>query len=234
MATQQQDEIVRFLKRTRLFQDVPSVQLEGIAPQCVCIRKKQGDVLFRKGDAAKYFYFIKSGVITESVSYRESVDVIIKLKIPGDYFGETAVMAGIPYLSTSLAVSDAQLIAIPKNVFLILAANNFCVCQTVIRELTERLTNSAQKMVNNMFLDAEGRLASVIVSLIASLGQKLPCQIPITQGSLAASCGMARQTAAEIIGRWKKAGWIDTGRGKINVRDITPLLQIIADSELRC
>ena len=228
------NDTTRFLKKTKLLREVSPEQLEELEQKSFYRKIRQGDILFRNGDASNYLYFLKSGLITESINYRDSVDVIIKLKIPGDYFGETAVMTGIPYLSTSLAVADSTVLAIPKEAFLNLARSNFCVCQMVITELTERLTKSAQKMVNNMYLNAEGRLASVIMSMIVTLGKSRPYELPITQEKLAASCGLSRQTAAQIIGNWKRDGWIATGRGKIIISDITPLLQIVANSEMHC
>ena len=58
-------------------------------------------------------------------------------------------------------------------------------------------------MVNAMYLDAPGRLASIIVNLTTNSSQK-NMTIRITQSSLAASSGMARQTAAKILGNWRK------------------------------
>ena len=56
----------------------------------------------------------------------------------------------------------------------------------------------------------------------------------MTQSSLAASAGMARQTAAAILGEWRKAGWISTDRGRLSVLDLDCLLDLIMNSELRC
>ena len=104
----------------------------------------------------------------------------------------------------------------------------------VIRELVERLTNSAQNMVNSMYLDAPGRLAFTLLNLMPGAGQARSGELRVTQSSLAASAGMARQTAAAILGEWRKAGWISTDRGRLSVLDLDCLLDLIMNSELRC
>lgn len=227
-------DISSFFKTTNIFREVPLPVLEEAAGHCRLSHHKRGTILYRKGDPASLMYFLQRGYIMEQVYYRESVDVIIKVKCPGDYFGETAVMTNTEYLNTALVTEDSSLVVMPKDVFLKLAWSNPSVCQVVIRELVERLTNSAQNMVNSMYLDAPGRLAFTILNLMPGAGQSRGAELRVTQSSLAASAGMARQTAAGILGEWRKAGWISTDRGRLSVLDIDCLLDIIMNSELRC
>lgn len=223
-----------YLKTTRIFQEVPLAILENAAEQCQLSHPKRGTILYHKGDNASSMYFLQHGHIMESVYYRESVDIIINIKCPGDYFGETAIMTGTQYLNTALVTEDSTLVCMPKKVFLQLASNYYGICQVVIRELVERLTNSAQNMVNFMYLDAPGRLAFTILNLTSAVGHEQLIELPVTQSALAASSGMARQTAAKILSDWRKDGWISTSRGKFAIQDVDRLLQIILNSELRC
>lgn len=213
---------------------MPLPVLEEAAEHCRISRHKRGTILYRKGDPASLMYFLQQGYVMEQVYYRESVDVIIKVKCPGDYFGETAVMTDMEYLNTALVTEDSSLVVMPKGVFLQLAWSNHTICQVVIRELVERLTNSAQNMVNSMYLDAPGRLAFTLLNLMPGAGQARSGELRVTQSSLAASAGMARQTAAAILGEWRKAGWISTDRGRLSVLDLDCLLDLIMNSELRC
>lgn len=222
----------RYLKSTALFRDVPQTALEQAVEHCRIARRKRGTILFRKGDSANSFYVIEQGYVMEQVYYGESVDVIVKVKAPGDYFGETALMTDTDYLNTALVLEDAVLLILPKEVFLPLAWAHPCICQVVIRELVERLTNSAENMVHSMYLDAPGRLAFTVLNLTTAANRTL--DLPVTQGALAATAGMARQTAAKILGEWRKEGWISTERGRLSVLNVDQLLQIILSSELRC
>ena len=225
--------ISSFLKSTNIFREVPLPVLEEAAGHCRISNHKRGTILYRKGDPASLMFFLQRGYIMEQVYYRESVDIIIKVKCPGDYFGETAVMTDMEYLNTALVTEDSSVV-MPKAVFLQLAWTNHTICQVVIRELVERLTNSAQNMVNSMYLDAPGRLAFTLLNLMPGAGQSRNAELRVTQSSLAASAGMARQTAAAILGDWRKAGWITTDRGRLSVLDLDCLLDIIMNSELRC
>ncbi|ODU56052.1 MAG: hypothetical protein ABT01_04740 [Clostridium sp. SCN 57-10] len=234
MLTDKTGDISGFLKTTHIFQNVPLAALEEAAVRCVISHPRRGAILYRKGNSAKFMYFLRQGYVMESVNYRESVDVIVKVKCPGDYFGETAIMTDMEYQNTAIVTEDANLILMPKETFLRLAQSNYSVCSVVIRELVERLTNSAQNMVNSMYLDAPGRLAFTILNLTGVADKRHIREIRVTQGALAASSGMARQTAAKVLSEWRRDGWIATDRGKLCVLDVDRLLNIILNSELRC
>ncbi len=224
-----------FLKNTGLFRNAPDDALKEAAVHCCTEKVKRGRFLYRKGDFANCFYILKKGYLMEQFSYRESLEIIVKVKCPGDYFGETALMTDSDYRNSAIIMEDSELIVMPKNTFLKLVWSSPSVCRVIVRELVERLTNSAQNMLNSMYLDAPGRLAFTLINLTTgSSGEIRNPEVRITQSALASSAGMARQTAAKILGDWRRSGWLGTDRGKITVLDYDSLMNIILTSELRC
>lgn len=219
------------LKKSSLFGDLTAKELEELARYCKYVHKPKGSVIYRKDDLANQLYLIQSGYVMESVYYGSSLDVMIKVREPGEYIGEMGILSEKPYPNTSFALEDTWLIAIPRTCFLDLVWNNVKVCRVIIRQLIERLTNSSRNMVHSMYLDAPGRLAFTLLNLTANTNQK-SMQVRVTQGALAASSGMARQTAAKILGQWRTSGWISTERGRISVQDFEALSEIILNSEI--
>ena len=126
---------------------------------------------------------------------------------------------------------DTCLVAISRAQFLDTIWSNTSVCRVIILELIERLNNSAQNMVNSMYLDASGRLAFTLVNLTTNSRQKC-MNIRVTQSALAASSGMARQTAAKILGEWRRQGIISTERGRLCILNLDALLDINLNSEI--
>jgi CRP-like cAMP-binding protein len=47
--------------------------------------------------------------------------------------------------------------------------------------------------------------------------------VTISQAELAQRTGMTRQTVAKALGKWRRAGWLITGRGRIVVLDHSKL-----------
>ena len=229
--SKENQEIFQTLKSTALFKDLSVSQLIELASHCKLRNVKKGTTIYRKGDTADHLYVIQSGYIIESVYYGSSVDVIVKVRSDGEYFGEIGLLYAGPYPNTVIALEDCRLIDLSKSYFMQAVNENTSVCKVIILELIDRLLNSAQNMVNSMYLDAPGRLASTIVNLTTNSRQKL-MTIRITQSALAYSSGMARQTAAKILGEWRREKIIDTERGRLKVLDFNRLLDIILDSEI--
>lgn len=232
MDKKKNERIYAILQETEIFRNIPGEQLEQAAEYCRLSRVKRGSSVFRKGEAANNLYILQKGLVMEQVYYRESVDVIVTVKSPGSFLGETALMTDTNYLNTALALEDVVLVSMPKSVFLDLAWNHPAVCQVVIRELVKRLTNSAENMVHSMYLDAPGRLAFTVLNLTTAANRTM--DLRVTQSALAATAGMARQTAAKILGDWRAEGWISTDRGRVSVLDMDRLVDIIMKSELHC
>ena len=232
MDKKKNERIYAILQETAIFHNVPGEQLEQAAEYCRLSRVKRGSSVFRKGEAANHLYILQKGLVMEQVYYRESVDVIVTIKSPGSFLGETAQMTDTNYLNTALALEDVVQVSMPKSVFLDLAWNHPAVCQVVIRELVKRLTNSAENMVHSMYLDAPGRLAFTVLNLTTAANRTM--DLRVTQSALAATAGMARQTAAKILGDWRAEGWISTDRGRVSVLDMDRLVDIIMKSELHC
>ncbi len=226
-----QTQLAQFLKTTSLFSGLNSAELEQLAAHAKLLHKKKGSIIYQKDDSSSHLFIIKSGYVVESVYYGASVDVLVKVRSTGEYFGEMGILSNKTYPNTAIALEDTYLVSISRSQFLDTIWNNASVCKVIILELIERLTNSAQNMVNSMYLDASGRLAFTLVNLTTNSSQKC-MNIRVTQSALAASSGMARQTAAKILGDWRKQGIISTERGRLCVLDLDALLDIILNSEI--
>lgn len=220
----------KFLQNTLLFKSMSLAELEQLSKYSHTITKRKGDIIYHKQDYAGFLYCIQTGSVAETVFYGCSMDVIVKVRNRGDYLGETGILSDSVYPNTALALENTSLIAIPKAAFLDTLWSHTELCKVIISELIDRLKNSAQHMVNTMYLNAEGRLAFILINLTSNNGSS-SMSIRITQNTLAASAGMARQTAAKIIGDWRSSGIISTERGMLKVLDPNALLEIILNSE---
>jgi CRP-like cAMP-binding protein len=63
------------------------------------------------------------------------------------------------------------------------------------------------------FLDAQARLARLLLELEEQEQHK--GYVTISQDELAHRTGLIRQTVAKALGKWRRAGWLITGRGHI-------------------
>lgn len=70
-------------------------------------------------------------------------------------------------------------------------------------------------------MDASARLAQLLLQLndqASDVGY-----ITVSQDELARRTGLTRQTVAKSLGRWRRLGWLLTGRGKIVLLNLKAL-----------
>lgn len=105
---------IALLRRLALFAPVPAPALESAAAALVGVDVPVGEAIIREGEVGDRFYVIESGSVT--VDQRGAV--IARLG-PGSSFGELALVRDIPRTASVLAATDARLLALDREAFLL-------------------------------------------------------------------------------------------------------------------
>lgn len=218
------------LKSTSVLSCLSNDIILGIAKKCRVMAFKKGEPVFKYGEPSNWFYIVYDGLVEEYVGYEGNIRIIVKNKKKYDYLGEMAILSGKPCFDTAIAVSPTILIAVPRETFFDVVWNNVCVVKQLAAELVDRLTHKTKLHLANMYLDASGRLALTLISLASSSPKR--DVVNVTQSDLAATVGIARQTAAKIIAKWKKEKIITAYRGGIIINDKEALLDIAAGKNI--
>ena len=74
---------------------------------------KQGEFVFRQGDAPSHIRIIRSGRV-RMVENIEGTPLELVEFLTGDCFGETSVLAIHPHTASALAVEDTELLVLPR------------------------------------------------------------------------------------------------------------------------
>lgn len=220
------EQVARFLKETPLLCEVPERQLYELAKKARLVHVPKGGAIFHIGENPHWMYILCKGYITECVTHGSSMNIIVKTRKKHDYIGEMGILSGQPYPNSAIAMEDVLLFAFSKETFESMLQMHFSVSRYIILQLIDRLTNSAIKMINTMYLDAPARLAFTIVSLSGDM-EGHHHAISVTQSELAAASGTARQTVAKILGEWRREAYIKTERGKLTILNMDALMEII-------
>lgn len=109
------------LARVSLFDGLPQDELDGLARHATRRRLSDGDVLFEQGQPAKTLHVVVAGGLvlrTEDGSHSVIVDTLR----PGDLVGWSAMRENAVTLSTGRAVGPTEVVAIPVDPIIDLAA----------------------------------------------------------------------------------------------------------------
>ncbi|HEU4403334.1 MAG TPA: cyclic nucleotide-binding domain-containing protein [Candidatus Polarisedimenticolia bacterium] len=108
-------------------------------------RYKKGDMIFKEGDLGSEMFVVQSGAVR---IFREIDGVKQELAImeKGDFFGEFAVLEGLPRTSSAEALDPTDLIEINTTTFDKMIRSNIEIAVRMLRKLSNRLQEANHKI----------------------------------------------------------------------------------------
>jgi len=138
---------ILFLRRVRLFSDLPPSELKQVA----AITNEQyyldGEVIARQGEPGDEMYIIVSGEVqvTDGQDTRSPVEVAGRG--PGEYVGEMAIISQEPRMASLIAHGDVRVLHIEQPQFEAILRERPETSLAVMRVLCARLKEVQQREV---------------------------------------------------------------------------------------
>ena len=115
-------EIVAFLKKVYLFLDMPDDVLNWIAAQFHTITLGRNTVVYSQGAPSDCFYLVFRGRLraTRRVLNNER---LLSILMPGDFFGEEAVLLNRPRRSSLTTIGTVILLRMERDQFALMLSS---------------------------------------------------------------------------------------------------------------
>lgn len=210
-------EILGVLTGIPLFSNLNEASLSLLARGCRFKDVKKGDVLFLQSDPSESAYVVCSGKISIILNSPDGREMVINEMHKGDIFGELGILTNKNRSTSATARSESKLLVIPHKVFLRIIDDEPQLTRRMLELTVSRLQNSSERESALVFMDAQARLAHLLLELDQQ--ETDAGYITISQDELAQRTGLIRQTVAKALGKWRRKGYLITGRGKIVVLD---------------
>ena len=210
-------ETMQTLRSAPIFEDVSERILADFTRSSRIRALEKGEVLFSQTDPADTVYVVRSGCISIFLATLEGRELVINEMHTGDCFGELSLITDQPRSTGALARESSEVISIPRDVFLKGLEAEPELMRRVLETTALRLRVSSERESALAFLDSSARIAKVLLQLDQQADNE--GVISITQEDLAQYVGLARQTVAQTLGRWRRVGWVETGRVRIVVKN---------------
>jgi CRP-like cAMP-binding protein len=206
-------EVLGFLDSTSLFAGLSKSSADVFVRSCRFQGIQKGEILFFQSDASELVYVVRTGVFSIVLNSPDGRDMVINEMHIGDMFGELGILTNQPRSTSVMARTDGELLVIPRQVFLRILDDEPRLARRVLDITASRLQRSGEREGALAFMDAQARLARLLLELDGQEQDK--GYITISQEELAHNTGLIRQTVAKALGKWRRDGWLLTGRGRI-------------------
>jgi CRP/FNR family cyclic AMP-dependent transcriptional regulator len=191
-----------------------------------------GEALFLEGDHSHTVYVCDSGRIRIFLTTPSGRELLLGIKRPGEEFGELSALDGRPRSASAVAIEPSFVFKVPGEEFAELLAESADLSVAVLHLMSANLRRANDRLVARNSDSATVRTGNMLVELASLMikagGCADRCELPITQADLADWIGATRESTARALAGFRKAGLVETHRGRIVICDVLGLDATIA------
>lgn len=186
--------------------------------------KEPGQLIYLQDTRAECFYYIVSGTVKCFISSPEGDERILTLPHAGELIGEAAFFDQQPRVSSAMAVTKCELVAVDRQRLEQVFAAHPGLAIAMLEDLARRVRILSEH-VDGEFLQADKRIARHLLSIIPEADGRLRC----THEEIGASVGVSRVTVSRVLGEFDKRGWVQTGYKLLRLTDRQALERFLRD-----
>jgi CRP-like cAMP-binding protein len=170
-------------------------------------RHPAGAVLFREGDRGEKMYVIRAGKVNIWKRISEN-DLTLAVLGPGEFFGEMALLEGLPRSAGATVIEDAMLIEVEAAAFEMLVRKNSEIAVRLMRRLSSRLREADRQIQALMSRSGAARALSLIRTLAEAPDKKGRRFLPeeLTPEVVTARVGLTGDEARRVQRSFERSG----------------------------
>jgi len=223
-------EVARELRRAYLFADMPEEHLQSLMRTMQDLRLEAGQGLFRHGQPAERFFFLREGLVKLFRLSPEGDEKIIEIMRPGETFAEAVMFMGTQgrYPVNAEAVSEARLYAFDQKTFLNLLRQSSDACFGLLASMSRRLHMLVNQIESLTLQNATYRLVAYLLEQIPRDVKTSPeVQLTTPKGVIASRLAIQPETLSRILAKLRQGGLIEVQGNHITVRDVSALRNLV-------
>lgn len=196
---------------------------------------QSGQIIYMQGEKSRHFYFVGQGRVKVSIFRENGSEKILAIQENNTFFGESAAFDRYPYFATATALEESDIYTINIDDAEALLKNHPEVSLLVITAIIRKLRLLGLQVEDLSFLDAQKRVAHILLKLMQEVGEETGAGIlikkRITHEDLANITGLSRVTVTNVLNHLDTLKLITKGRLKYTVIDRERLESFIESDE---
>jgi CRP-like cAMP-binding protein len=179
--------------------------------------------IFWEGREAQGFYILLEGLVKMVKSSPDGKEFIMRLVMPGETFGEAAVLAEINYPATAITLEECRTLYFPKTGFLNLLDSSPRLSRNMLATMSRLLVHLTRQLEDLTLKEVAARLATYLQERCREqhgrVAADLSFELPVTKTQLAAYLGTISETLSRTLARLKSVGAIQVEKSKITIKN---------------
>lgn len=172
-------------------------------------KRRRGEWIFVLGDPADSIYFLQKGRLKITAVSSDGHEVLHEIIGPGEIFGDTSPMLGMPRTTSAQVLEASLLCEISRKDFETLLVLNPELSLQVLKSVGRRLKKAEAQLVKVICNDVSQRVRDALLDLMdkeSSVRPDRAVEIRITQQDLANLVGASRQKTWQALKELEDSG----------------------------
>jgi CRP-like cAMP-binding protein len=174
--------------------------------------------IYASGDDDDSMYLIESGLVKLTMSSEAGKDCLLAIYTTGDVFGESCFAGMEKRFESAIAMQPTVVKRASRRDFLA-EVQRASAMSALVRHLATRMTERQTAVFDLVTMDAERRLAKVLLEFAEKLGKKdgpyLRIEQRISHEELSQIVGTTRPRITAFIQGFRKAGILEDSRKRL-------------------
>ncbi|MBK8658279.1 MAG: cyclic nucleotide-binding domain-containing protein [Bacteroidetes bacterium] len=182
-------------------------------------RFKKKQIIYSEGERNGYLYFVLSGSVKCFVTSDQGKELITDFFTEGDFFGFYSLISGLPHSDSAEAMSETELILIPKKEFTEVMEKDSTLSKEFTRILNKQVADRDDVLVSIAYDSARKRVANGLLKVFEKFKKKAngTNEVNIGRTDLGNMCGVTKESTIRILSDLKEEKLIDIVDSKIIV-----------------
>jgi CRP/FNR family transcriptional regulator, cyclic AMP receptor protein len=190
-----------------------------------------GEVIFVKGAPGDNMIALLSGNVRISVDSADGRALVLAILLPGEVFGEIALLDGKERTADATAMSACSLAILDRREVLSFLERYPSAWSYIVAVLCDRLRKTDEQLADVALLQIPVRLAKVLLRMVASELQVKPGQkayrIQLSQRELGNIVGATRESVNKCLHSWQSDGIVFIEKGMITITNRKSLEELV-------
>lgn len=219
------DNLLGTLSVNPWFGGLPIGERKAMLAAADVLQLRAGEMLYRKGDAASGFFCVVQGAFKVSTLGEDGREGILSVIEAGNWFGEAALIDGLPRPHDATAVQASVVLAIqPQGFKRLMQRSAFARGIAVL--LCSRVRVLYGMVEDAMLRSTPTRIARRLLTLArgdATQASDARTSVTVSQEALAMMLGITRQTLSKELKVLVRDGVLSLGYGRIEIVSMVEL-----------
>ena len=227
--------IVNGLRHSRLFRNLDSSRLAGIATVTSAKVLPKGKILFLSGESLYGFFIVRAGSIKVSRISCEGKEQVLHVFRSGESFAEEALVVEGGYPADACALEDSVVLLVQKAGFLELLRRQPELSLCILSATAQHANDLMNLVADLTLLDVQTRLAKwLIADCDAHHAGQCCVELSMTKRVLASELGTSAETLSRTLAKLSEQGLLLVNGNRIVLLSPAKLERIAAGDTESC